>query len=114
MLVEASCREGGTTCTHLLAKATVYSRCAASAALVDNTSRQLVELDAWNTLDHERGGLSETDHVCNVLTKVIRLVVHLAKMQRNRDGKRPIPTPYDYRAASRGEWPTPAPPGRPR
>jgi len=34
---------------------------------------QLVELDPWNTLDHERGGLSETDDVCNVLTKVIRL-----------------------------------------
>jgi twinkle protein len=62
-------------------------------------------LDPWNTLDHERGGLSETDYVSHVLTRVIRLarsanahiwlVVHPAKIMRNRDGTRPVPTPYD-------------------
>jgi twinkle protein len=69
-------------------------------------------LDPWNTLDHERGGLSETDYVCSVLTRVIRLaraanahiwlVVHPAKMQRNRDGTRSVPTPYDL--AGSAHW----------
>lgn len=64
-----------------------------------------VILDPWNTLEHQRGGLSETDYVSKVLTKVTRiaretnahiwLVVHPAKLNRDRDGKRPIPTPYD-------------------
>jgi twinkle protein len=64
-----------------------------------------VILDPWNTLDHKRGGLTETDYVSAVLTRVVRLardanahvflVVHPAKIMRDRDGKRPIPTPYD-------------------
>lgn len=32
-----------------------------------------VVLDPWNALDHERGGLSETDYISNTLTRVIRL-----------------------------------------
>ncbi len=64
-----------------------------------------IVLDPWNTLDHERGGLNETDYVSTVLTKVTRLVrevnahvwlvVHPMKLQKDRDGNRPIPTPYD-------------------
>lgn len=64
-----------------------------------------IVLDPWNTLDHDRGGLSETDYVSRILTRVIRLarsanahiwlVVHPAKIMRNRDGTRPVPTPYD-------------------
>lgn len=64
-----------------------------------------VILDPWNTLDHERGGMSETDYVSLVLSDVIRLarktqahiwlVVHPQKLNRDREGKRPIPTPYD-------------------
>ena len=71
-----------------------------------------IVLDPWNTLDHERGGLTETDYVCNVLTKVIKLarsadahvwlVVHPAKMLRDREGKRPVPTPYDL--AGSAHW----------
>ena len=71
-----------------------------------------IVLDPWNTLDHERRGLTETDYVCNTLTKVIRLarsanahiwlVVHPAKMTRDRDRNRPVPTPYDL--AGSAHW----------
>ena len=64
-----------------------------------------IVLDPWNTLDHSRGGMNETDYVSLVLTDVTRmtrsamchvwLVVHPTKLQRERDGKRPVPTPYD-------------------
>lgn len=32
-----------------------------------------IVLDPWNALDHERGGLSETDYISATLTRVIRL-----------------------------------------
>ena len=64
-----------------------------------------VVLDPWNTLEHQRGGMSETDYVSFVLTEVTKmarasnahvwLVVHPAKMLRNKDGSRPVPGPYD-------------------
>jgi twinkle protein len=64
-----------------------------------------VVLDPWNTLEHQRGGMNETDYISLVLTHVthlaratnahVWLVVHPAKMARDRDGKRPVPTPYD-------------------
>lgn len=64
-----------------------------------------IVLDPWNTLDHERGGLSDTDYVSYILTKVTKLaraanahiwlVVHPTKIQKNRDGTRPVPSPYD-------------------
>lgn len=64
-----------------------------------------IVLDPWNTLEHKRGGMSETDYVSFILTEVTKLcrlanahvwlVVHPAKMLRNKDGTRPVPTPYD-------------------
>lgn len=65
-----------------------------------------IVLDPWNTLDHQRRGLSETDYISVVLTRVTKLVretkahvwlvVHPAKIQKDRTtGKRPVPTPYD-------------------
>lgn len=64
-----------------------------------------IVLDPWNTLDHKRNGMSETDYISHVLSELstlarnadahIWLVVHPAKMMRDRDGKRPVPTPYD-------------------
>lgn len=64
-----------------------------------------IVLDPWNTLEHQRGTMTETDYVSFVLTEVTKLarlnaahvwlVVHPAKMQRNKDGTRPVPTPYD-------------------
>jgi twinkle protein len=71
-----------------------------------------VVLDPWNTLDHDRGGLSETDYVSRVLAEVaalvretdahVWLIVHPAKLQRNKDGTRPVPTPYDL--AGSAHW----------
>lgn len=71
----------------------------------DPTRKLGVVLDPWNTLEHQRGGMAETDYVSFVLTEVTKLarstdahiwlVVHPAKIQRNRDGTRPVPGPYD-------------------
>ncbi len=71
-----------------------------------------IVLDPWNTLDHDRGGLSETDYVSRVLADVsavvretnahVWLIVHPAKLQRNKDGSRPAPTPYDL--AGSAHW----------
>ena len=64
-----------------------------------------IVLDPWNTLDHQRGGMNETDYISMILTEVTKLarsadahiwlVVHPAKLYKNKDGTRPIPTPYD-------------------
>jgi twinkle protein len=64
-----------------------------------------IVLDPWNTLDHERGGRSETDYTSYILTKItalararkahIWLVAHPQKIARNKDGTRPVPTPWD-------------------
>lgn len=64
-----------------------------------------IVLDPWNTLEHQRGSMSETDYVSFILTEVTKLaraanahvwlVVHPAKIPRNKDGTRPVPTPYD-------------------
>lgn len=67
--------------------------------------RRGIVLDPWNCLEHERMGMSETDYISKVLSDVTRiarasnahiwLVAHPAKLPRDRDGRRPIPTPYD-------------------
>jgi twinkle protein len=64
-----------------------------------------VVLDPWNTLEHQRGSMTETDYVSFILTEVTKLAraadahvwlaVHPAKIPRNKDGSRPVPTPYD-------------------
>jgi twinkle protein len=65
-----------------------------------------VVLDPWNTLDHERGGMNETDYISRVLTDVTKLarstkshvwlVAHPTKIPKDpKDGKRGVPTPYD-------------------
>lgn len=77
-----------------------------TALSYDSGGRKLgVVLDPWNTLEHQRGGMSETDYVSFVLTEVTKmarsanahvwLVVHPAKILRNKDGSRPVPGPYD-------------------
>jgi twinkle protein len=78
----------------------------ATALSYDIEGRKLgIVLDPWNTLEHQRGGMSETDYVSFILTEVTKmarkanahvwLVVHPAKIPRNKDGTRPVPTPYD-------------------
>ena len=65
-----------------------------------------IVIDPWNQLEHYRPpGMSETEYVSQVLSQVITwvrernchlwLVAHPAKMQKNKDGKLPIPTPHD-------------------
>lgn len=77
-----------------------------ATALSYGKDRKLgVVLDPWNTLEHQRGGMNETDYVSFILTEVqkmaraanahVWLVVHPAKIPRNKDGTRPVPTPYD-------------------
>lgn len=76
-----------------------------TAGSIGMTGKRGIVLDPWNTLEHQRGGMSETDYVSFILTEVTKLsrdwnahvwlVVHPAKMMRNKDGTRPIPTPYD-------------------
>ena len=65
-----------------------------------------VVIDPWNQLEHYRPmGMSETEYVSQTLSHVIQrvreygihlwLVAHPAKMQKDRDGNYPIPTPRD-------------------
>jgi twinkle protein len=62
-------------------------------------------LDPWNTLEHDRKGMSETDYVSHMLTHVGRMtreaqmhtwmVVHPKQLRRDRNGDFPTPHPYD-------------------
>lgn len=65
-----------------------------------------VVIDPWNYLEHHRtAGFSETEYVSAVLSEVISfvrkrnfhlwLVAHPSKLQRNKEGKLPVPTPHD-------------------
>lgn len=73
------------------------------------TRKTGIVIDPWNQLEHYRPmGMSETEYVSQTLTEVINwvrsevagpthlwLVAHPSKMQKNKDGKLPIPTPHD-------------------
>lgn len=63
-------------------------------------------IDPWNEIDHSRpGNQTETEYVSSVLTKIrqfartydvhVWLVAHPAKLYKDKDGKYPVPTPYD-------------------
>lgn len=63
-------------------------------------------IDPWNELDHSRPpGKTETEYISECLTKIRRfarnykvhvwLIAHPVKLQRGKDGKYPIPSPYD-------------------
>jgi twinkle protein len=63
-------------------------------------------IDPWNELDHSRpGNQTETEYVSATLTKLrqfarnydvhVWLVAHPAKLYKDKDGKYPVPTPYD-------------------
>jgi len=70
------------------------------------TRKTGIVIDPWNQLEHYRPpGYSETEYVSQVLSEIIRwvrernahlwLVAHPSKMQKNKDGKLPVPTPHD-------------------
>jgi twinkle protein len=63
-------------------------------------------IDPWNEIDHTRpSGKSETEYISECLTKIRRfarmhnvhvwVVAHPTKLQRDRNGNYPVPTPYD-------------------
>lgn len=63
-------------------------------------------IDPWNEIDHSRPpGQTETEYISSVLTKIrqfarsmfvhVWLVAHPAKLYKDKDGKYPVPTPYD-------------------
>lgn len=63
-------------------------------------------IDPWNELDHSRPhGLSETEYISQCLSKIRRfarlhdihiwLIAHPTKLMRDKDGKYPVPSPYD-------------------
>ncbi len=63
-------------------------------------------LDPWNEIDHSRSsGKTETEYISECLTKIRRfaraygvhvwLVAHPTKLTKDKNGKYPIPTPYD-------------------
>jgi twinkle protein len=67
-----------------------------------------VVIDPWNQLEHHRTpGMSETEYVSQTLSAVIDwvrhedrnchlwLVAHPSKLQRNKEGRLPVPTPHD-------------------
>lgn len=77
-------------------------------------SRKLgVVFDPWNTLEHLRPReQTETEYISSTLTEITNwcrrsrlhtfIVAHPAKLQRNKDGSRPVPTPYDV--AGSAHW----------
>lgn len=63
-------------------------------------------IDPWNELDHTRtNNQTETEYISSMLTKIrqfarnydvhVWLVAHPAKLYKDKDGKYPVPTPYD-------------------
>jgi twinkle protein len=62
-------------------------------------------IDPWNELEHNRNGKSETEYVSEALSKTrkfcrvnnvhVWLVAHPMKLQKNKNGDYPVPTPYD-------------------
>jgi twinkle protein len=77
----------------------------AKAAVLRMGVKGLV-IDPWNEIEHNRPDrMSETEYVSQVLGKVRRFakvsgchvwfVAHPMKLQRDKEGKRPAPGPYD-------------------
>ena len=81
--------------------------------LVKEKGVDCLVIDPWNEMDHSRpSGLSETEYISVSLTKVRRvarslkihvfLVAHPQKLQKDKNGKYPVPTPYD--ASGSAHW----------
>lgn len=83
----------------ILQEASIYTS-------VGNRWKTGIVIDPWNQLEHYRPqGMMETEYVSQTLSAVISwvrehnchlwLVAHPAKMQKNKDGVLPVPTPHD-------------------
>lgn len=70
------------------------------------TSKHAIVIDPWNELEHKRPqNQSETEYISETLAYIrqfarefsvhVFMVAHPRILHRDRDGKRPVPTPYD-------------------
>lgn len=68
-------------------------------------------LDPWNEIEHQRPkDMTETEHISICLGQIRRfarsnglhiwIVAHPTKLQKDKDGKYPVPTPYDVSGAA--------------
>jgi twinkle protein len=87
---------------------------AANIKSLGNRWKTGVVIDPWNQLEHYRpNGMTETEYISQTLSQVIDvvrehnlhlwLVAHPAKLQKDRDGNYPVPTPRDV-AGSAHFW----------
>lgn len=81
--------------------------------IVKRRGIQGVILDPWNEIDHSRDkGLTETEYISQCLSKFrsfarshgvhLWIVAHPTKLEKNKDGSYPVPTPYDV--AGSAHW----------
>ena len=72
----------------------------------DKETKWGIVIDPWNEIEHKRpNGRSETEYISEALSVLrqfarnwrvhVWLVAHPTKMERDKNGKRPVPTPYD-------------------
>jgi twinkle protein len=65
-----------------------------------------IVIDPWNDIEHSRPiHMSETEYVSQALSKILRfaktngvhvwIVAHPTKLLKDKNGKYPVPTPYD-------------------
>jgi twinkle protein len=82
-------------------------------AAVTRKGAKVAIIDPWNELDHDPPmGMSRTEYTGDCIRRLKRfamqhlihliVVAHPAKMQRDRDGKIPVPTLYDI--ADSAHW----------
>jgi twinkle protein len=81
-----------------------------SKELVSRYGIKSVVIDNWGAIEHDFGGLTETQYTSNALSKVhkfknlhdlcVILVAHPTKMQKNDDGSFVIPTLYSINGSS--------------
>lgn len=87
---------------------------AANIKSLGNRWKTGVVIDPWNQLEHYRpSNMTETEYISQTLSQVIDvvrehnlhlwLVAHPAKLQKDRDGNYPVPTPRDV-AGSAHFW----------
>jgi twinkle protein len=90
---------------------TVESLLEAAAQLVLRYGIRGLIIDPWNAIDHARDrGLREDEYISQMLSKVDRfckayqvhvwIVAHPFKLQKDKDGSYPVPTPYDVSGAA--------------
>lgn len=69
-----------------------------------------IVIDPWNELDHNLNGDTETVYISKALSKIrkfarshrvhVWVVAHPTKLAKDKDGKYPVPTPYDIAGSS--------------